>query len=413
VSNKSETVYKIVHIELEEPLPEVAVPSGYSGLGCVVRRNGKPVGYFMEAIAGDTILSPRDIAARIMNHTASFILAEKIRDELLGRQIVSQLPTLDIAICTHDRPDTLQRCLRSLRECGLMDRSGKVRVLVIDNAPTGGQTRLLVEDFPNVVYVLEPKPGLDFARNRAVRESTAELLAFLDDDVIIDRCWLEGLHEAWTENPDAGAFTGPVLPLELETRAQILFEEMGGFGRSFWRTRFGSVLPGLPTYPCGAGMFGAGCNMVFRRAALLRLGGFDDALDTGAPLPGGGDLDMFYRVVRGGYPLIREPKLVVYHQHRREYAKLRHQMWTWGLGSMAFVTKSWRTDLTERAKIGRWALWWLSFQLSKILTPYLRRTRKPWPWDLVMAEVAGGAVGLFGEYGRSQKRIELLRRQHT
>jgi len=122
VSNKSETVYKIVHIELEEPLPEVAVPSGYSGLGCVVRRNGKPVGYFMEAIAGDTILSPRDIAARIMNHTASFILAEKIRDELLGRQIVSQLPTLDIAICTHDRADTLQRCLCSLRECGLMDR---------------------------------------------------------------------------------------------------------------------------------------------------------------------------------------------------------------------------------------------------------------------------------------------------
>ena len=413
MSDKNETVYKIVHIELEDPLPQVKVPSGYSGLGCVVRRNGKPVGYFMETIAGDTILSPRDIAARIMNHTASLILAEKIRSELQGRRIISQMPTLDIAICTHDRPDTLQRCLCSLRECGLMDRSGKVRVLVIDNAPTSSQTRLLVEDFPNVVYVFEPKPGRDFARNRAVRESTAELLAFLDDDVVIDRCWLEGLQEAWTENPDAGAFTGPVLPLELETRAQILFEEMGGFGRSFWRTRFGKVLPGLPTYPCGAGMFGAGCNMVFRRAALLRLGGFDDALDTGAPLPGGGDLDMFYRVVRGGYPLIREPKLVVYHQHRREYGKLRHQMWTWGLGSMAFVTKSWRTDLTERPKISRWALWWLSFQLSKILAPFLRRNRKPWPWDLVMAEVAGGAVGLFGEYSRSQKRIELLRRQHT
>jgi hypothetical protein len=80
---------------------------------------------------------------------------------------------------------------------------------------------------------------------------------------------------------------------------------------------------------------------------------------------------------------------------------------------MAFVTKSWRTDLAERPKISRWALWWLSFQLSKILTPFLRRNRKPWPWDLVMAEVAGGAVGLFGEYSRSQKRIELLRRQHT
>src|SRR6266852_3091857 len=147
MSNKGETTYKILQIELEGPLPRVTIPSGYSGLGCVVRRNGKPVGYFMEAIAGDTILSPRDIAARIMNHTASLILAEKIREELQGRQIVSQLPTLDIAICTHDRPDTLQRCLRSLRECGLMHQPGKVRVLVIDNAPTGNQTRFLVEEF--------------------------------------------------------------------------------------------------------------------------------------------------------------------------------------------------------------------------------------------------------------------------
>jgi hypothetical protein len=47
---------------------------------------------------------------------------------------------------------------------------------------------------------------------------------------------------------------------------------------------------------------------------LLELGGFDDALDTGPPLPGRGDLDIFYRLVRRGYPLIREPKLLIYQQ---------------------------------------------------------------------------------------------------
>ena len=160
-------------------------------------------------------------------------------------------------------------------------------------------------------------------------------------------------------------------------------------------------------------MFGCGCNMVFRRRTLIELGGFDDALDTGAPLPGGGDLDMFYRVVRAGYPLVSEPRLLVYHQHRREYAKLRHQMWTWGLGSMAYVSKTWQADPSQRANICRWIWWWFAYQASKLLVPFLRRSRKSWPVDLVIAELIGGLVGLMGEYHRSLKRIETRRRLYS
>jgi hypothetical protein len=45
--------------------------------------------------------------------------------------------------------------------------------------------------------------------------------------------------------------------------------------------------------------------------------------------------------------------------------------------------------------------------------PFLRKTRKSWPLDLVIAELAGGVVGLMGEYGRSLKRIELRRRVNS
>ena len=339
-----------------------------------------------------------------------------------GRKIYAELRepcprkpflSLDIAICTHNRADTLARCLEGLRSAGVMELAPQVRIVVIDNAPSDDQTARTVARYPGVICFVERKPGLDFARNRAVRESTAEWIAFLDDDVVIDRGWLVGFRRALEANPDAGAFTGPVLPLQLETRAQILFEQMGGFGSNFDRVRFGPALAGIPTYPCGAGMFGAGCNMVFARRILLELGGFDDALDTGAPLPGGGDLDMFYRVVRAGYPLVREPRLLIYHQHRREYAELRHQMWTWGLGSMAYITKSMHDDPLYRRKLLRWILWWFGYQFSKLLAPKLRRNRKPWPWDLTAVEIAGGIVGLFGEYRRSKKRIEALRRQYA
>jgi GT2 family glycosyltransferase len=412
MSTNKNIAYQILELEVEAPLPEVALPEEYSGVAFVVRRRDKPIGFFMEALPGGSILTPEDLAARVMKHVGTQILRERIYDELRGPLDHREFPALDIAICTHDRTDVLARCLENLRELGILD-DGSVRVLVIDNAPSDEQTARLVAAFPQVTYIREAKPGLDFARNRAVKEATGELIAFLDDDVVVDRCWLEGLRDSWTANPDAGAFTGPVLPLELGTKAQIVFEQMGGFGRRFDRIRFGSVLPESPTYPCGAGMFGAGCNMAFNRKVLIELGGFDDALDTGAPLPGGGDLDMFYRVVRAGYALVREPKMVIYHQHRREYAKLRHQMWTWGLGSMAYVTKSYLTDLSQRPKIRRWIAWWFVYQFSKIFVPFLRRNRQPWPLDLVIAEICGGITGLLGEYHRSMSRIEALRRRYA
>jgi GT2 family glycosyltransferase len=405
--------FLICELELRQPLPAIQVPKGYSGLAAVLRLDDRPVGFLLEAARAGTKFSPELLAEKILEQSGKQILSEKLYEQLRGSAPVPARPTLDIAICTHNRPALLVRCLESLRQQGIFDQGSGVGVLVIDNAPPDEKTRHAVLDFPDVRYCVEPKPGLDFARNRAIEDSNAELLAFLDDDVAIDRSWLDSLYAAWAANPDAAAFTGPILPLELETEAQILFERMGGFGRSFERARFGSVSTESPTYPCGAGMFGAGANMTFRRAVLEELGGFDDALDTGAPLPGGGDLDIFYRIVRAGRVLVREPGLVVYHQHRREYRALRHQMWTWGLGSMAFLTKSWRSDPTERTKLRRWVLWWMSYQLSKIFVPFLRTNRKPWPLDLVLAEIVGGIAGLCGAYDRSLARAERLRRLHT
>lgn len=399
--------YKIQEIELTEPLPTISLSPDETGIALIVRQKDKPIGFILQKLPAKAVLCSSKLAKIIAEEISSKLIQEYLQEELKFSVVQTHFPSLTIAICTKDRPENLERCLQSLQE--LVKQTSGLEILVIDNAPSDERTKQLVNSLPWVLYVREPKPGLDFARNQALHSANGEILAFLDDDVVVDRRWLVGLMTAWRENPDAAAFTGLVLPYELVTEAQILFEKRGGFRRGFQKIRYGQILPGNPLHPCGAGIFGAGCNMAFRREILLKIGGFDEALDTGAPLPGGGDLDIFYRVIRAGYTLVYEPEYLVFHQHRREYEKLHRQYWTWGLGFMAFVMKSYQTDPAQRSQLRRLMWWWIKDQLKQLRDSL--RGNHILPPKMILVEIWGGIVGFFGEYPRSLKRIEIIRRQ--
>ena len=259
-------------------------------------------------------------------------------------------------------------------------------------------------------YVFEPKAGLDFARNAALHAATGDLIAYLDDDVVVDRNWLSGLAKAFRDNSAAGGFTGLVLPLRLDTDAQVYFEQHGGFGRGFARNEFHNARFDNPLHPVGSGVLGAGCNMAFDRALLVGLGGFDEALDTGAPLPGGGDLDIFYRVLRSGRAMVYEPQYAVYHEHRETIAQLRRQYWSWGLGMMAFLVKSYRTDNELRDRHRAMIRWWFTHH-AKAMARAGRRLRGR-DFRFGIAELWGGVCGLAGEYDRSRARVQAIREQN-
>jgi glycosyltransferase involved in cell wall biosynthesis len=401
--------YLIQELELSQPLPSLKTGENHTGFALIIRERDRAIGFLLYPMSPNTSLSETELHNLLDQQLSWKLLQEKIRPELKLSTSSLPFPSLTVAICTKDRPDYLQRCLKPL--CTLQ-QTDSFEILVVDNAPSDKQTYDLVQSLSTVRYTCEPKPGLDFARNRALQEATGEILAFLDDDVVVDRGWLSGLQESWSENPDAGAFTGLVLPYELETEAQIIFEQRGGFRRGFEKLRYqGSTQEGNPLYPCGAGIFGAGCNMAFRREVLLKLGGFDEALDTGASLPGGGDLDIFYRVIRAGYPLVYEPQYLVYHQHRRELEKLQRQYWSWGAGFMAFVIKSYQEDSKQRLKFLALILWWFQYQFQELIGS--RWGKIPFPSVMVWTELWGGIQGILGAYQRSQHRIESIRRQYS
>jgi len=234
-------------------------------------------------------------------------------------------PTVTVAVCTRDRPDDLARCLDAIQALN----PPPDQIVVVDNAPSTNDTRLLVIQRPGVRYVREPRPGLDWARNRAICESTSDIVAFTDDDVVVDPLWVGALKRTFADFPEAMAVTGLVLPHELETAAQLQFEEYGGFGRGFERRVYRvdqAHGERAVAEHGGTGKFGTGANMAFRKTVFAEIGDFDPALDVGTVTNGGGDLDMFFRVLRSGHTLVYEPAALVRHRHRRDRGQLVRQI---------------------------------------------------------------------------------------
>jgi glycosyltransferase involved in cell wall biosynthesis len=234
-----------------------------------------------------------------------------------------------VVICTRDRAGELNRCLGSFRD---QTRSPD-QVVVVDNASIGDETRQVALSH-GVTYVREPRPGLDFARNTGAAAASGDIVAYTDDDTVLHPAWLEELIAAF-DHPDIWAVTGLVLPAELETPAQCVFEKAWGFGKGFERRDFGpEFYAATRRLGCPAWDVGAGANMAFRRDVFERVGGFDDRLDVGAA-GCSGDSEYWHRILHAGGVCRYEPRAIVHHFHRREFSGLRQQIRAYMRGHVA------------------------------------------------------------------------------
>ncbi|MGH7659255.1 MAG: glycosyltransferase family 2 protein [Gemmatimonadales bacterium] len=247
---------------------------------------------------------------------------------------------LSVAVCTRRRPEQLRRALASLAGQQVPPHE----VLVVDNdAGSDDVARMVEEEFPGMRWVREPVPGLDFARNRALRECTGDVVAFLDDDAVADPGWAGAIRETFAD-PAVAACTGRVKPLMLDTEAQRLFEANGGFGRGTVTIRLPedrrNTLHGWPApLIAWAVSVGSGCSLAVRRDAALQLGGFDEALDLGPALPGGGDHDMLWRFLEAGHRIVYNPAVCAQHEHRREVDAAMDQIVGHQRALIAWLTK--------------------------------------------------------------------------
>jgi hypothetical protein len=204
------------------------------------------------------------------------------------------------------------------------------------------------------------------------------------------------------ETPGVVAVTGLVVPLEQETDAQVYFERYGGFGCGMEaRTIPSSEENTSSPDPRWALECGTGANMAFRRSIFEEIGPFDPALDVGTPTNGGGDIEMFYRVLKAGHALRYEPEALVAHRHRRDWDQLCAQIRGWGSGLVAFLVRSARAYPEERWALASLGAGWLAQQLRRFVVSLFRPPG--FPRRLILFELYGAAQG-FRRYEQSLRK---------
>lgn len=307
---------KGILIPLEES-KEFLVESIYPALEQYAKKAG------MEEVKTDELLQYDEEALRERLQT----IFENIQPE----QKVPTVP-VSVVICTRYRDTQLKHCLESLQQQWCTPEE----IIVVDNTEVRPMetTRELVEKFPGVIYIKETRKGLDIARNAGGHMATCAIVAYVDDDVVVDPNWS---YRVWKRFQDeqVGAMTGLVLAAELRTASQVQFERYWSFNKGYVEKSFDVEFIRTDRFHAPkVWNIGAGANMAFRKSVLAELNYFDERLDAGQA-GCSGDSEIWFRVLAAGYLIIYDPGAVVHHYHRKEMKALQLQLFNYMRGHVA------------------------------------------------------------------------------
>lgn len=413
----------ILEVEISKPIPELFPYDADTGISyhfalALVRLHSYPVG-MVEVQFDAAGLTAEEFAACIWDALADEIVEHLHQDGLPAPQtltavglashytpkclqarehVLANAPFVTVIVATRNRADSLAKCLDLLLELAYPN----YEILVVDNAPSDDSTATLIHErygnlgagVAKVRYVREDEPGLACAHNRGLLETNAPIVAFTDDDVVVDRHWLTELVAGFECAPNVGCVTGMILPAELETPPQIWIEQYSGFSKGFALKVFDldQHRPANPLFPYVAGTMGSGASMAFRRDALEKIGGFDPALGAGSKGVGGDDLAAFFEIITHGFALVYTPASLLYHWHRRDYEGLRRQAYGYGVGLFAFLTKtvverpSRIVDFIMKLPLG-------IFYIFSAKSPKNRNKQRTYPSELTWIERKGMLYG--------------------
>ncbi len=212
-------------------------------------------------------------------------------------------PLVSIIIITCNRPFLLKHCLERV----FAQPYARKEVIVVDSS-SDDSSEAVVAQYPTVtsVRLRGQRNNMPQARNAGIAASTGEVIAFIDDDSMVQVGWLEALVATYRDET-VGAAGGRVIGMpapyseQMQGKPNLLVQASG---------RVIAKDAGLVCTETMEVDHLIGCNMSFRRSALAQIGGFD-ANYTLTNLRE--ETDVCVRVKQAGWRIIFEPAIAVLH----------------------------------------------------------------------------------------------------
>jgi GT2 family glycosyltransferase len=203
---------------------------------------------------------------------------------------------VSIVIATHARPASLERLLQSLAPQIIADTH---EVFVAENGtPAPGAVEIAGL---TPIWIHETEPGKCRVQNRAIAAAQGEIIACLDDDLVVARDYVAEVESFFADHPEFAAMKGRILANE---------DPIAKAGRNAPYLDLPLVNHGDKVVEV-RGVIGA--NMAFRAAALRQVGPFDERLGPGAA-GHEEETEMSQRLRRAGFRIGYAPGAAVYHE---------------------------------------------------------------------------------------------------
>jgi GT2 family glycosyltransferase/sugar lactone lactonase YvrE len=239
---------------------------------------------------------------------AAASVAAAFADAPFPRDAQRSWPRVSVVVCAYNAADTLEDCLASLDALTYPDYE-----VILVNDGSADATSAIGRRHPRVRVIDIPNGGLSAARNAGLAEASGEIVAYTDADTRVDRDWLTYLVQPFLAS-DVAAAGGPnVVPADDPPMAQCIARAPGGPTHVLVDDRIAEHIPG--------------CNMAFRRHALLSIGGFN-AIYVRA----GDDVDACWRLQANGWRIGFASAALVWHHHRASVGAYWRQQVGYGEG---------------------------------------------------------------------------------
>lgn len=218
---------------------------------------------------------------------------------------------ISVVVCTYNRCKLLNNALKSLISQSLAEKY--YEVIVVDNN-SSDQTKKIVNDFIGtpIRYCTEKEQGLSYARNLGIKEAKGDYIAFIDDDAIADRMWLETALSV-INRISPKIFGGIILPY-YETDKPYWFKD-----------KYEIREPAKTSGYLEEDNYLSGSNIFFNLSLLHKIGVFKTSLGMqGNKISVGEEVELQKRARTISTGIYYDPKLIVNHLVSKEKMSLRY-----------------------------------------------------------------------------------------